>query len=131
MIKQLPHSWSYNFSIGDAEGNAVVVEESPFEIKVRKDNDILFCTNHFQRQDMSKLNREHIEGTKERLNYLCRSHFEDVERQEIFNTFRDASTPLYNEEYREFFGTLHTFAYSFDDNKVLTAIPGGDNRLSK
>ncbi|HLR03269.1 MAG TPA: C45 family peptidase [Virgibacillus sp.] len=124
VIKQLPHSWSYNFSIGDAEGNAVVVEESPLDIKVRKSEEILFCTNHFQRQDMSILNRENLEGTQERLNYLSHRHFEDMNEKEIFNLFI-TDTPLYTEEYHEFFGTLHTFAYSFDDNKVLTAIPGG------
>lgn len=125
VIKKLPHSWSYNFSIGDAEGNAVVVEESPFDVKVRKSEGILFCTNHFQRQDMSIHNRENLEGTKERLNYLGQNHLEKMDVQEIFNTFR-AAKPLYNEEYHEFFGTLHTFAYSFDDNKVLTAVPNGD-----
>lgn len=125
MIKQLPHSWSYNFSIGDAEGNAVVVEESPFDVKVRKSKEMLFCTNHFQSQDMLKLNRENLEGTQERLNYLWNGHLEDVDVQEVFNTFR-AHKPLYSEEYLDFFGTLHTFAYSFNDNKVLTAVPGGD-----
>jgi len=125
VIKELPHSWSYNFSIGDAEGNAVVVEETPFDVKVRKSEGMLFCTNHFQRQDMSIHNRENLEGTKERLNYLDQNHLEKIDVQEIFNTFR-ADKPLYNEEYHEFFGTLHTFAYSFDNNKVLTAVPAGD-----
>jgi predicted choloylglycine hydrolase len=126
MIKQLPHSWSYNFSIGDSEGNTVVVEESPFDIKVRKDENILFCTNHFQREEMSRLNREHIEGTQERLNYLSRSNLRNKSAQRTFNTFRDAATPLYNEAYSEFFGTLHTFAYLFEEHKILTAIPNGD-----
>jgi len=125
VIKQLPHSWSYNFSIGDAEGHAVVVEESPFHIKVRKNEELLFCTNHFQRQDMLKLNRQNSGSTQERLNYLSQGHLDEMDEQEIFNTFR-AEKPLYNDEYREFFGTLHTFAYSFDDNKVLTAVPNGD-----
>lgn len=125
VIKQLPHSWSYNFSIGDADGNAVVVEESPFDVKVRQSKETLFCTNHFQRQDMSELNREDLVSTHERLNYLCNGHFEDMNVQQIFNSFR-ADKPLYNEEYRDFFGTLHTFAYSFNNNKVLTAVPGGD-----
>src|SRR5690625_664830 len=70
VIKDLPHSWSYNFSIGDAEGNAAVIEESPFDIKIRKSEEILLCTNHFQRGDMSIQNRENLEGTRERLNYL-------------------------------------------------------------
>lgn len=126
MIKQLPHSWSYNFSIGDSDGNTVVVEESPFEIKIRQDKDTLFCTNHFQKKEMSQLNREHLEGTKERLNFLTSSHLENRSIKESFNMFRDAATPLYNEAYSEFFGTLHTFAYLFNERKVLTAIPNGE-----
>jgi len=125
VIKELPHSWSYNFSIGDAEGNAVVVEESPFDVKIRKSEGILLCTNHFQRGDMSIHNRENLEGTRERLNYLGQNDLAKMDVQGIFNMFR-ADKPLYSEEYHEFFGTLHTFAYSFDDNKVLTAVPNGD-----
>ena len=124
MIKQLPHSWSYNFSIGDALGNTVVVEESPFEIKVRTDTDLLFCTNHFQKKEMSRLNREDLESTRERLNYLSHRSLGKMNGSEAFNMFR-AATPLYNEAYDEFFGTLHTFAYLFEENKVLTAIPNG------
>ncbi|MBY7143941.1 peptidase C45 [Virgibacillus sp. NKC19-3] len=126
MIRQLPHSWSYNFSIGDAEGHTVVVEESPFDIKVRRDNDILFCTNHFQKQEMNNLNRENLEGTQGRLDYLSQSNLRKLNGQEAFNRFRDATTPLYNEAYDAFFGTMHTFAYLFEEDKILTAIPGGE-----
>jgi len=125
VIKDLPHSWSYNFSIGDAEGNAAVIEESPFDIKIRKSEEILLCTNHFQRGDMSIHNRENLEGTRERLNYLGQNNLAKMDVQGIFNMFK-ADKPLYSEEYHEFFGTLHTFAYSFNDNKVLTAVPNGD-----
>lgn len=124
MIKQLPHSWSYNFSIGDAEGNTVVVEESPFEIKVRTDTNLLLCTNHFQKREMGRLNRESSESSQERLNYLSQGSLAKMNGSEVFNMFRTA-TPLYNEAYDEFFGTLHTFAYLFEENKVLTAIPNG------
>ncbi|UJL45177.1 hypothetical protein KFZ58_12225 [Virgibacillus sp. NKC19-16] len=75
---------------------------------------------------MLRLNRENLEGTKERLNYLSQSKIEKMNGQDAFNTFRDAATPLYNEHYHEFFGTLHTFAYLFDENKIITAIPGGE-----
>lgn len=125
MIQQLPHSWSYNFSIGDSEGNTAVVEQSPFEIKVRRDKDMLFCTNHFQKKEMSRLNREHLEGTKERLGFLSSGDLANKSPLECFNMFRDAVTPLYNESYTDFFGTLHTFAYLFEEHKVLTAIPHG------
>ncbi|HLR67189.1 MAG TPA: C45 family peptidase [Virgibacillus sp.] len=126
MIKQLPHSWSYNFSIGDSNGNTVVVEQSPFNIKVRESKDILYCTNHFQRDDMQTLNRDNLEGTQERLSYLNQSELENNNNlHDIFKLFRNESTPLYNDQYIEFFGTLHTFAYLFDEGKVLTAIPNG------
>lgn len=125
-IKQLPHSWSYNFSIGDAEGNTAVVEESPFEIKVRRDENMLLCTNHFQKEEMSRLNREHLAGSKKRLAFLSNSELENRSALAFFNTFRDSDAPLYNEAYKAFFGTLHTFAYLFDERKVLTAIPHGE-----
>lgn len=126
MIKQLPHSWSYNFSIGDSTGHTVVVEESPFDINVRSDQDVLFCTNHFQREDMSPLNREHLENTEERLNYLSRSNVVNKDAEQAFDMFRDAHAPLYSDAYSDFFGTLHTFAYVFEEDKILTAIPNGE-----
>ncbi|NIK12596.1 C45 family autoproteolytic acyltransferase/hydolase [Alkalibacillus almallahensis] len=126
VIKQLPHSWSYNYSIGDSEGNVVVVEESPFDIKTRKDQHTLCCTNHFQREDMTQLNRDHVEDSEERLDYLHRDDFKRMDGLEVFNKFRSEGTHLYNEDYLEYFGTLHTFAYLFDEKKVYTAIPGGE-----
>src|SRR5699024_9230334 len=77
---------------------------------------------------MMELNRENnvVTRSQERLNCLHNRHLETMSIREIVDTFRDVRTPLYNEEYREYFGTLHTFAYLFDQNKVLTAIPGGD-----
>lgn len=125
-IKQLPHAWSYNFSIGDSSGHTVVVEESPFDIKVRSNQDVLFCTNHFQRKDMSSLNREHLENTEERLNYLSQRSVVHMDANKAFDMFRDAQAPLYSDAYRDFFGTLHTFAYVFAEDKILTAIPNGD-----
>ncbi|MDY0234980.1 MAG: C45 family peptidase [Gudongella sp.] len=125
-IKQLPHSWSYNFSIGDTEGHTVIVEKSPTKIKIRNKDDMLFCTNHFQDEEMLKLNRETLEETQGRLNYLLSSDLNNMNGREVFNVFREKNTPLYNEKYEEYFGTLHTFAYLFDENKVLTAIPGGE-----
>ncbi len=87
---------------------------------------MLFCTNHFQREEMSQLNREHLEGTQGRLSYLTQSNLENKNVRQAFYTFRDASTPLYNEAYNEFFGTLHTFTYIFEEHKILTAIPNGE-----
>lgn len=126
MIKKLPHAWSYNFSIGDATGYSVVVEQSPSSIKVRRDERTLLCTNHFQQQAMHHLNRENLEGTEGRLNFLKQHHNGNQSAEETFNMFKDTTTPLYNEAYHEFFGTLHTFMYRFEDHFVFTAIPNGD-----
>lgn len=126
LIKQLPHAWSYNFSIGDSCGHTVVVEESPYDIKVRENKEMLFCTNHFQNDDMSGLNRIYIDHSRERLNYLINRHFSNASAKEVFNVFHDVATPLYNGAYSEFFGTLHTFAYIFEESRIITAIPNGD-----
>lgn len=102
MIKQLPHSWSYNFAIGDAKGNTAIVEESPFNIKVRTDEHTLYCTNHFQNDSMLKSNRENLEGSMGRLNYLSRNNLETMSGRGVFRAFRDKDTPLYNEQYGDF-----------------------------
>jgi len=75
---------------------------------------------------MRQFNRDHLESTQRRLDYLTESNLEDENFRQVFNTFRDTSTPLYNEAYYEFFGTLHTFAYIFAEHKILTAIPKGE-----
>lgn len=47
LIEELPHSWSYNYSMGDASGYTAVVETTPVEINVRHDQDTLIMCESF------------------------------------------------------------------------------------
>lgn len=125
LIKTLPQSWSYNYTVGDEKGYTTIVEKSSGDVKMRAGDDTLFCTNHFQKPKMSELNRSNIDFSEFRLDFLRDSSIEKMNGRDVFQLFRNESTPLYNERYHEFFGTLHTFAYLFKERKVLTGIPGG------
>ncbi|WP_449354991.1 C45 family autoproteolytic acyltransferase/hydrolase [Virgibacillus natechei] len=123
-IKELPHAWSYNYSIGDASGKTAVVEASPVEVKVRHDQNVLLCTNHFQHAGMGAYNRT-AGNTSERLYHLDQAKTNHRTGKEMFGWFRDPNSPMFFDDYDNFFGTLHTFAYLFDEQKVLTAIANG------
>lgn len=126
LLKQLPHSWSYNFSIGDREGKTAIVEISPFEFEIREGINTLMCTNHFQHQDMLDKNRnDHINSHK-RITHMNNKNLDSLSGSEVFKWFKDPSSGMFYKDYNGLFGTLHTFAYLFRSNIVLTSLPYGD-----
>ncbi|MFZ3579985.1 C45 family autoproteolytic acyltransferase/hydolase [Virgibacillus sp. DJP39] len=126
LLTELPHSWSYNFSVGDRSGETVIVEASPFSVKVRKNTETLTCTNHFQHDEMMKQNRMDHTYSFERNTSLEKKNVNELGMTEVFEWFRTPDSEMFYNDYQEFFGTLHTFGYSFNDNLVYTSIPYGE-----
>ncbi len=122
MLKEIPHSACYNFSIGDKFGNIAVVEVSPDKVIVRGNPSLLTCVNHFQDKSLKKKNRPSIEGSIKRNNYLQSFKESHFTQSEMFHSFANKSSPVFFTDYDNLFGTLHTFSYSFKDSRILTAI---------
>lgn len=126
LLKQVPHAWSYNFSIGDGSGTTAVVEVSPEGVRVREGSPKLMCTNHFQHKDMEQMNRTDYTNSFTRLSYLTKKSMDKVCGEEIFNWFRNPNSEMFYTDYDNLFGTLHTFAYIFESQTVLTAVANGE-----
>ncbi|WP_461178344.1 C45 family autoproteolytic acyltransferase/hydolase [Virgibacillus ainsalahensis] len=125
LLKQLPHSWSYNFSIGDSHGETAIVEISPYEIKVRESKGTLMCTNHYQHKDLINKNKEDYTDSNKRISYLEKKNFNELSGKEVFDWFKSSDSVMFYKDYNGLFGTLHTFAYIFDTDIVLTSLPNG------
>lgn len=121
LLKEIPHSAYYNFSIGDRRGNMAVVEASPDEIIIRREG-FLTCVNHFQDDQLQNKNRDSIEGSLKRNRYLHKLNENNTTHLEVFNEFRSIESPLFFTDYDNLFGTLHTFSYSYQNSKILTTI---------
>lgn len=121
MLKEIPHSACYNFSIGDRQGNMAVVEASPDEVVIRREG-FLTCVNHFQDDHLHNKNRDSIEGSLQRNHYLYKLKENNPTHLEAFNEFRSIESPLFFTDYDNLFGTLHTFSYSYRNSKILTTI---------
>ncbi|WP_181347977.1 C45 family peptidase [Thalassobacillus sp. CUG 92003] len=122
MLKEMPHAACYNFSVGDNLGNSAVVEATPDKVVVRPGQSSLACANHFQDALLKSNNRTSIEGSTKRHNYL--DNLEDKKRshEEMFHHFSSVTSPVFFTDYKDLFGTLHTFSYAYSDARILTTI---------
>ncbi|SDM79955.1 C45 family autoproteolytic acyltransferase/hydolase [Sediminibacillus halophilus] len=125
MLKQLPHSWNYNFSLGDKNGHTAVVEISPYGIKVRENESTLRCTNHYQHKDLVSQNKVDYTESNNRISYMKEKNMEELSGREVFDWFKSIDSPMFYRDYNNLFGTLHTFAYIYDTDLVLTSLLGG------
>ncbi|WP_102691973.1 C45 family autoproteolytic acyltransferase/hydolase [Rummeliibacillus pycnus] len=126
MLKEIPHSACYNFSIGDRNGDIAVVEATPTKISVRREPDFLSCVNHFQVKELQPNNRMLNDNSIKRNDYLQSLRKSNLTYREMFNQFSTSESPLFLTDYDQLFGTLHTFSYSFKDEKILTSIAKGE-----
>jgi predicted choloylglycine hydrolase len=129
MLKEIPHSACYNFSIGDNKGSMAVVEASPEKVVVRRGQTVLSCVNHFQDETLIDKNRSSIDGSVNRNSYLQEMGKKNLTRQDVFDDFKDKQSPLFFTDYEDLFGTLHTFSYSFQHSGIMTAIAQSDQVL--
>lgn len=122
MLEEIPHSACYNFSLGDKKGNIAEVEVSPGKVIVRRGQSLLSCVNHFQTDLLKNKNRSSIEGSVQRNNYLLSFKDKNITHSEMFDNFNDITSAVFFTDYDNLFGTLHTFSYSHQDSRILTAI---------
>lgn len=125
LLQQLPHAWSYNFSIADKARNTAIAEISPLAVRINRVGGTLPCTNHFQHEYMRTQNRIDYTNSGERLRQLQNKNIDHSTAEEIFTWFSSPDSPMFYHDYEGLFGTLHTFAYLFDENKIWTALPYG------
>ncbi|MGN8843110.1 C45 family autoproteolytic acyltransferase/hydrolase [Niallia sp. Sow4_A1] len=129
LLKELPHSACYNFSLGDKKGNIAVIEATPEKICIRNDDSLLSCVNHFQTQELQEKNRLSIDGSIKRNNYLQSFYGDKLTQDEMFKIFANKRSPVFFTDYENLFGTLHTFSYSFNKSRIITSIAQGKEAL--
>ncbi|MEI5906952.1 C45 family peptidase [Bacillus spongiae] len=129
MLKEIPHSACYNFSLGDPMGNIAVVEASPDKVLVRQGQSLLSCVNHFQDEKLKNNNRLSIEGSVKRDNFIQEISKKNLPHQKMFDHLKDINSPLYFTDYENLFGTMHTLSYSFEHSRIKTTIAQGDHVL--
>lgn len=129
ILREIPHAACYNFSVGDKDGHAAVVEASPDKVEVRRAPTLLTCTNHFQEESLQYQNRPDLTNSVDRHIYIQSMGEKKLTQRQAFDHFHDKASPLFYTDYEEMFGTLHTFSYSYEDARLLTAIAGSDQVL--
>ncbi|MDH6672506.1 putative choloylglycine hydrolase [Paenibacillus sp. LBL] len=124
MLRHIPHAACYNFSLGDARGNSAVVEASPDEVVTRAGDEVLACVNHYEA--LAGKNRPSIEHSLRRKSYIESLGAQRLTHAEAFGLFKDRQSPLFYTDYDNLFGTLHTFSYSFQEERVMTSLAQGE-----
>jgi predicted choloylglycine hydrolase/DNA-binding transcriptional MerR regulator len=124
LIKQVPHQYCFNFSITDKDGNNAIVEASPDEQAVEYTSPLL-CTNHFETEKLKPNNRVFIDRSLKRKSYLQALEKEDLNPISAYELFNNKHSPLFFNNYEEYFGTLHTVVYCPKNLSVIVGI-GGD-----
>lgn len=122
ILKIIPHSACYNFSLGDTNGKIAIVEASPDNVVVRNGEMSLSCVNHFQDKTLINRNRVSIESSVKRDEHLRDMSSKQMTHLDMFTHFKDKKSPLFFTDYENLFGTLHTLSYSFLDSRIVTTI---------
>ncbi|MGG4344101.1 C45 family autoproteolytic acyltransferase/hydolase [Paenibacillus lautus] len=124
MLRHIPHAACYNFSIGDARGNMAVVEASPDQVITRAGGGAaIACVNHYEA--LTGKNRPSIEHSLRRKRYIDSLDATQLTHAEAFGLFKERESPLFFTDYDDLFGTLHTFSYSFEEERVMTSLAQG------
>lgn len=122
MLKEIPHSSCYNFSLGDRKGNMAEVEASSENVIIRYGESALACVNHFQDDRLTSKNRESIAGSIQRNKHLLGLMDKRLSHRDMFHHFKSIKSPIFFTDYGNLFGTLHTFSYSYHESMILTTI---------
>lgn len=138
LLRRLPHGFSYNFSILDAQGDGAVVEASPRNLAIRRGSG-LACTNHFQSPLMRPLNPRGIGHSAARLALLenhgaaterRRDLFDGAPRERLFAWLNNSRGPAFHHGYVKGAGTLHTIVCDTAGRAMLIGI-GGDAKPAR
>lgn len=123
-ITSLPHSYAYNFSLTDKTNHSVMIEATPMQQVVQQTVPVA-CTNHFVSDALSAANREHIQDSVKRKQYLEQLEEIPLSAKEAYQHFNASTSPLFYTKYKQLFGTLHTVVYSPQDLQVHVGV--GEN----
>ncbi|QXE02964.1 C45 family autoproteolytic acyltransferase/hydolase [Terribacillus sp. DMT04] len=124
LFKQISQASCYNFSVGDVNGHYAVLEVSPNAVLVRTSDTGLICTNHFLQAEAC--NRPDVTCSRNRYSFLTEQKAASMTQNDLFNLFADSASPLFFDDYDNLFGTLHTFSYSFETRRLITALAQGN-----
>lgn len=126
LITKVPHGFCYNYSITDVSGNSAIVEASPQQ-QIIKYTHPLICTNHFEAEELKQKNRVEIQGSIQRKQYLQALLKEKLGPLSAFHHFNSEKSPLFFDDYKNYFGTLHTVLYSPTDLNVIIGVGKNSN----
>nr|WP_208404485.1 C45 family peptidase [Saccharococcus thermophilus] len=121
LITRVPHGFCYNYSITDVNGNSAVVEASPQQ-QIIKYTHPLICTNHFETEELKEKNRVEIHGSIQRKQYLQALLKKKLNPLSAFHHFNSEKSPLFFNDYKNYFGTLHTVLYSPTDLNIIIGV---------
>lgn len=117
LIKEIPHRHTFNFVISDKTADSYVIEASPRELVVIKNN---YCTNHFE--SLTEDNRYHMADSLRRAAILERKREEQLTPAAVFQLFNQKKYNIYSEDYSNWAGTIHTSLYNPIKGEVWFAI---------
>ena len=123
LIKEIPHGYCYNYSMTDCSGRAIVVEATPQKQVIKRENPLI-CTNHFESIHLIEKNKKMIEGSIHRKRFLTKLLEEELSITAVYQHFNAENSPLFYDNYHEYFGTLHTIIYQPKTLKILVGIGG-------
>lgn len=129
LIKELPHGFSYNYSMTDQSGNSVVVEASPRQQRIREGQQ-LQCTNYFQNEELKHENKPNIQISLERQEVLNQLIHQELNPTALFQAFNNEESPLFYQYYQEFFGTLHTVVYQPNTLQMIAGVGGNSEPIT-
>lgn len=124
LLSTVPHGYCYNYSMTDSNGKSVIVEATPEKQCVIFENELM-CTNHFESKDLQLKNREDIQRSIKRKEYLSSLLTEEILPIAAYHHFNNGNSPLFFKNYKQFFGTLHTVVYSPKDLSLIIGV--GEN----
>ncbi|WP_153721557.1 C45 family autoproteolytic acyltransferase/hydolase [Sporosarcina cascadiensis] len=124
LLAEIPHGYCYNYSLTDRSRKSVMIEAAP-DSQVVNNTNPLICTNHFESETLKTKNRENIQNSIQRKNFISSLQGEELTPSSLYSQFNDGGSPLFFKQYKEYFGTLHTVVYSPADLLLMVGI--GEN----
>lgn len=129
LLSTIPHRFCYNYSITDSSGRGVLVEAAPDKQCVIFQKPLI-CTNHFVSKDLQDNNQKDIQRSIKRQEYISSLLTKKISPIETYYKFNDVNSPLFVNNYKEYFGTLHTVVYSPKDLSLIIGV-GGNSKPFK
>ncbi len=121
LISKVPHGYCYNYSLTDGSGKNIIVEATPKRQLINKTRPLI-CTNHFESESLQKNNPYTIHSSIERKRFINGVLNGELSLTSLYHHFNDENSPLFFNQYNEYFGTLHTVVYTPKDLTLLVGV---------